>query len=313
MGHQVVGHDPGLHAVDADAEGSELLGGVADQLVDGTLRRPVGPQPPVREVPGPGRHPDDGAATGRRHRPGPLLDADGRAQGVQLQGRSHGLDVGVEERAHVQRAPGVGHEDVEPARRASFGRRADGRLHLVFDGDVGDDPPRADADVLHRRLELRLRPSADRDHGAVGRQPRRGAEADAAAAAGDQRVAPFDRHGCSSVRDAPMVARAPPGGRRRYVVASLASASSRAASASSSFLSTLSARLAGIQLLAELLEVLAAHARGGVAGDRPEQGAAPRRGRQQPTPDGGRREEGISCFLTILTLPSARRSITAAS
>jgi hypothetical protein len=52
------------------------------------------------------------------------------------------------------------------------------------------------------------------------------------------------------------------------------------------------AGLAGVQLLAQLLEVVAAHAGGGVAGHRAQHGPAGGGGGQQAGPDGGEREQG---------------------
>ena len=96
------------------------------------------------------------------------------------------------------------------------------------------------------------------------------------------------------------------------LVASLASASIASASAFICLASTFSAcfiadsilasmsetadhdqpGLALVELLADLLEVLAAHAGRGVAGDRAEQRAATGRRGQEAATDGGRREQG---------------------
>jgi hypothetical protein len=52
------------------------------------------------------------------------------------------------------------------------------------------------------------------------------------------------------------------------------------------------AGLAGVEMLAQLLEVVAAHAGGGVARHRPQRGPAGGGGGQQPGPDPGEREQG---------------------
>ena len=112
----------------------------------------------------------------------------------------------------------------------------------------------------------------------------------------------------------PAVAGGPLSRAAGYASVSLAAAASRsisAVSALSSFCSSFSARFiacstlapmsatadhdqpgrAGVEALAELLEVVAAHPRRGVTGDRAEDGAAARRGRQQAAPDGREREQ----------------------
>ena len=144
------------------------------------------------------------------------------------------------------------------------------------------------------------------------------------------------------------------GGPSRQPWADLASASISAVSAFSSLASTFCAffidrsifapmsdtptttrpALPGVEVLAQFLEIVAAHPGGRVTGHRAEHGTASGRGQQQAPADRREREQhhhqaggqayaaaehaawpgvGVSCFLVIFTFPSARRSITAAS
>ena len=103
------------------------------------------------------------------------------------------------QRPDVQRAARARHHDVELPR--GLARRLDRSARGRFVGDVGHDEAGVAAELADRFLEALLGAPADRDLGAVGREPPGGAEADAAAAARDQRrVALQSTHGLSRRR-----------------------------------------------------------------------------------------------------------------
>ena len=90
----------------------------------------------------------------------------------------------------MERAAGAGEEPVDAAGR--LGGRRDGGGDLLLDGDVGHDvadggvPGRHGGDPLAGVDQLLLGAPADRDVRAVGGEPLRRGEPDAAAAAGDE-------------------------------------------------------------------------------------------------------------------------------
>ena len=174
----------------------------------------------MREVPGAGGHADDGTAgrlapvdtlpgTGGHQRRA-VLDAEERADQVQVDGRPDAVEVGLGDGAHGVRTAGIGEQDVEvPARP---GGRGHGCSDLLLHGHVGDDVAgRSHGEPLggrrrgnHLELgdgggQLVLGASADRHVGAVAHQAGGGSEADPAAST---------RHQCGEAGDAGRCCRA---------------------------------------------------------------------------------------------------------
>ena len=145
----------------------------------------------MREAAGARGHEHDRTpgALGHHGRRG-LLHADDRAREVEVDGGAHGVHVGCQDRAQVQRAAGAGEQGVDAARGLRC--RGHGSGHLFLDGDVGHDVARRRTMGGDRRDarrcvdELLFGPPADRDVRAVGRKPLCGAQADAAPTAGHQ-------------------------------------------------------------------------------------------------------------------------------
>src|SRR6202020_859043 len=148
------------------------------------------------EMAGSRRHPDDRPSLAAGHPGGHdrrrMLHTQERPDQVHVHGGADGLQVGVSQRAHMERSAGVGEEDVEPA--GASGCDADGVHHLLFYGDVGDHivcrPQRRQ--LVDRPLQPVLGAPADSDVGAVSPQSLRRSEADTASTPGDQRRQPLD-------------------------------------------------------------------------------------------------------------------------
>ena len=125
-----------------------------------------------------------------------VLDAEERAGEVRVERGLPGRQLGGEhgaERAGARRE----HRDVQPADRlARDGNRvAHGGLvgDVARDGAHLDTARRLGTQRLRRAGELPLGAPGDRDRAAVAHEPLRGREADAAAAAGDERGHPCER------------------------------------------------------------------------------------------------------------------------
>jgi hypothetical protein len=127
-----------------------------------------------------------------------VLEREERADHVQVERGAHRLDVGEDERAHVQRPTSRRHDTVQPT--GFVDGLGHGGLDLRLDRDVGDD--RVDArtldgipDARGGRVELVGRASADRDDRAVTSQRERAPLTDAAPPTGDEHAKAFKSTG----------------------------------------------------------------------------------------------------------------------
>ena len=135
--HQLGVDDARLHRVDADVVLAELVGRALHEHLDAGLARAVRAHEPVRRVTGDRRHADDRAAAAAHHRRRRVLDAEERADEVEVDGRPPAVDIGCDDRAAVQRATRAREQHVELAGR--FDRGGDGALDVGLVGDVADD------------------------------------------------------------------------------------------------------------------------------------------------------------------------------
>ena len=184
--HHLGRDEAGLHAVDPDVHAAVLVGCVPHHRLDAGLGHGIRTEVRVGDVPGDRRHADDRSAAGAgevRHR---VLDAEHRADDVEVQHAQELVDVDQVIRREATTTARVRDHAVE--RAAELDRRAHQAGHVGFDGHVGDHELDLAACTADRVGLLRQRPfgpPADRDPRAlVGRDPSAG-RADAGAAAGD--------------------------------------------------------------------------------------------------------------------------------
>ncbi len=192
-GHDFGGDESGTDAVEADADRSVFVGGVAHQLFDAGLGRGVRAEPEVGDVTGDGRHADEGATSGPsqvRHR---MLDAQHGAQHVQTQYVQIRRCILEMQGCRCRPSTGVGHHSLERA------GQLEGGLHQPLDialvGDVGHD-------VLHRAARRAnpcgdvdkpfLGAPADRHRGAFGGEQLGARRTDARASPGDDDALAFE-------------------------------------------------------------------------------------------------------------------------
>ena len=177
--HELGVDDARLHRVHADVVLAELVGRALHEHLDAGLARAVRAHEAVRRVAGDRRHPDDRAAAVAHHRRARVLDAQERADEVQVDGRAprrrrrtRRSGRRAANRPRTRTARRAARSARPPAATARSTSASTVTSHTVY--CTVTPSARRGVDLGDRVGEPGLGAARDRDVGAVGREPLRG-------------------------------------------------------------------------------------------------------------------------------------------